>query len=171
MVTLKIRRPAMKTTTLAALILLAATPVLAQNASQIASARGGANCPGCNLFQADLSSRTLQNRNYAGARLRQADLSIAEMNGNNFSKADLRDVNAYAARFTGANFSGADLTNATFVGTYLNGAKFNGATLTGANFGGAEMARATGLTQSQLNTACGDASTQLPPGLRIPNCK
>jgi uncharacterized protein YjbI with pentapeptide repeats len=161
----------MKPAALACLILLAATPVLAQNASQIARVRNGANCPGCNLFQADLSSLELQHKNYAGARLRQADLSVAEMNGNNFARADLRDVNAYAARFTGANFSGADLTHATFVGAYLNGANFRGATLTGTNFGGAEMARAVGLTQSQLNQACGDDATQLPAGLRIPSCR
>ena len=151
-------------------VALAASPALAQNAGQIASVRGGASCPGCNLFQADLSRLHLQNRNYAGARLRQADLSVAEMNGNNFSRADLRDVNAYATRFTGANFNGADLTHATFVGTYLNGAKFNGANLSGTNFGGAEMARAVGLTQAQLNAACGDASTRLPSGLRLKSC-
>ena len=32
-------------------------------------------------------------------------------------------------------------------------------------------ARAVGLTQAQLNQACGDRSTQLPPGLRIPMCR
>jgi NO-binding membrane sensor protein with MHYT domain len=31
----------------------AATPVLAQNASQIASVKRGASCAGCNLFQGD----------------------------------------------------------------------------------------------------------------------
>ena len=44
------------------------------------------------------------------------------------------------------------------------------ANLEGANFSGAEMDRAQGLTQSQLNRACGDASTRLPPGLRLPPC-
>ena len=27
-----------------------------------------------------------------------------------------------------------------------------------------------GLTQAQLNTACGDASTELPTGMTIPTC-
>jgi uncharacterized protein YjbI with pentapeptide repeats len=48
---------------------------LAQNSSQIAKVRAGANCPGCNLFQADLSNLTLSGKNLAKARLRQADLS------------------------------------------------------------------------------------------------
>ena len=33
------------------------------------------------------------------------------------------------------------------------------------------MDKAVGLTQSQLNTACGDEKTTLPRGLHIPACK
>ena len=84
------------------------------------------------------------------------------------SEADLRDVEAYGGVFSGSNFSGANLTNASFVGAYLDGASFAGATLTGANFGGASLQRASGLSQSRLNQACGDESTQLPRGLSIP---
>ena len=161
----------MKAALAALALVLAATPALAQNPSQIASVKAGHNCPGCNLFQADLSNSELQHKTYAGARLRQANLSVTEMNGTNFSRTDLRDVNAYAGRFTGASFAGANLTHATFVGAYLGGANFKGATLDGANFGGAEMGTARGLTQAQLNKACGDASTILPRGLHIPSCK
>jgi uncharacterized protein YjbI with pentapeptide repeats len=162
----------MKKLALAALaVAIIATPALAQNPSQIASAKAGHNCPGCNLFQADLSNSELQHKNFAGARLRQANLSVTEMNGTNFSRTDLRDVNAYAGRFTGASFAGANLTNATFVGTFLGGADFKGATLDGANFGGAEMGGAKGLTQAQLNKACGDGSTIVPKGLHIPSCR
>ncbi len=150
--------------------LAAATPALAQNAGQIAAARRGANCPGCNLFQADFSGLEIKGRNYAGARLRQSDLSLSVMNRANFGGADLRDVNAYGAVFSSANFARADLTHASFVGTYLEGANFAGAKLDGTNLSGAEMARARGLTQGQLNRACGDGATRLPPGLRVPAC-
>jgi len=57
--------------------------------------------------------------------------------------------------FSSANFARADLTHASFVGTYLEGANFAGANLDGTNLSGAEMARARGLTQGQLNHACG----------------
>ena len=127
-----------------------AAPAAAQNAGQISQVRAGANCPKCNLFQAELSGLTLKGKNLAGARLRQADLSLTIMNR--------------------TNFAGADLTNASYVGTHLDGANFRGARLTGANFSGAEMARAVGLSQAQLNQACGDAATRLPGGLRIPPC-
>lgn len=151
-------------------VLALALPASAQNAGQIAAARKGANCPSCNLFQADFSGLEIKGRNYAGARLRQADLSVSVMNRANFRGADLRNVNAYGAVFGGANFAGADLTQASFVGTYLEGANFAGAQLVGTNFSGAEMARARGLSQAQLNRACGDGATQLPPGLRTPRC-
>lgn len=150
---------------------LTAAPALAQNAGQIGRARAGANCPGCNLFQADFANAELKGRNFARARLRQADLSASVMNRTSFAGGDLRDVNAYGGVFSGANFAGANLTNASFVGAYLQHANFRGATLSGTNFSGAEMNGAIGLTQRQLNAACGDSSTQLPPGLRLPACR
>ncbi len=156
---------------LAGLVVLAlALPAQAQNAGQIARARNGASCPKCNLFQADFGGLELKGKNFSGARLRQADMSLAILNRSNFAGADLRDVEAYGALFSSANFAGANLTNASFVGTYLQGANFRGANLTGANFAGAEMDRAAGLSQAQLNAACGDSSTRLPGGLRIPPC-
>lgn len=152
-------------------LIAAASSAHAQNAGQVQRARGGASCPGCNLFQADFANRDLKGRNFAKARLRQADFSAAVMNRTSFAGGDLRDVNAYGAVMSGANFAGADLTNATFVGAYLEGANFSGAKLAGANFSGAEMGRAVGLTQAQLNAACGDASTELPRGLRLNACR
>ena len=156
---------------LGALALIAAPlGVSAQNAGHIASAKRGANCPGCNLFQADFSGLEISGRTYAGARLRQADLSLAVMNRTNFARTDLRDVNAYGAVFSSSNFAGADLTHASFVGTFMAGANLSGARLDGANFSGAELGRARGLTQPQLDRACGDSQTELPRGLRIPAC-
>lgn len=72
--------------------------------------------------------------------------------------------------FSSASFAGADLTNASLVGTWLRGANFAGATLTGANLSGADLTGARGLSQRQLDRACGDATTTLPAGLHIPPC-
>ena len=152
------------------LALIAAGPALAQNASQIARARSGASCPGCNLFQADFQNVELKNKNFARARLRQADMSAAILNHTSFAGGDLRDINAYGALFSSADFAGANLTNASFVGAYLQGANLRGAHLDGANFSGAEMDRARGLTQAQLDRACGDDTTRLPRGLHVKGC-
>lgn len=151
--------------------LSAASPALAQNAAQIARVQHGASCPRCNLFQADLGNLKLKGRDFSGARLRQATLTAAVLSHARFAKADLRDVDAYGAVLTNADLHDADLSHATFVGAYLEGANLQGAKMDGANFAGAEMRRTRGLTQAQLNTACGDASTQLPAGLHIQACR
>ena len=155
----------------AALLALAALPAAAQNPVQIEHARAGASCPRCNLFQADFSNLDMKGRSFAGARLRQADMSTATLTHTDFAGSDLRDLNAYGAVFGGSNFAGANLVNASLVGTYLQGANFRGAHLAGANFSGAEMDRATGLTQAQLAQACGDAATTTPPGLHLQPCR
>jgi uncharacterized protein YjbI with pentapeptide repeats len=161
----------MKILALAALLSLTALPALAQNAAQVGKVEDGASCPHCNLFQVNLYNKQASDRNFAGARMRQADFSLSVFKHDNFRGADLRDVNGYGALFTDANFSGANMTNATFVGAYLEGANLAGATLTGVNFSGAEMDKARGLTNRQLSRACGDETTKLPPGLRIPTCR
>ncbi len=152
-------------------VLALAAPAAAQNAGQIERAQAGASCPHCNLFQADFSNRRLTGRNFAGSRLRQADLSAAVMNHTVFAGADLRDVNAYGGVFSSSVFSGANMTHASFVGAYLQGASFRGARLDGTNFSGAEMSRAQGLSQHQLDEACGDEATTLPRGLHLPRCR
>lgn len=133
--------------------------------------RGGASCAGCDLFQINLAYQSVGGRSFAGARIRQADLTIATADGANFSSANLSLTNMFGMRATGANFTNANLSGATLVGASLDSARFNGAVFTGANLSGAEMARARGLTQEQLNTACGDATTQLPAGLTVPTCR
>ncbi|NEX91339.1 pentapeptide repeat-containing protein [Caulobacter sp. 17J65-9] len=161
----------MKPLLLAAALMLAAGPALAQNAAQIERARTGAACPKCNLFQADLGGLELRAPNFVGARLRQADFSLATIVGARLAGADLRDIDAYGAVLTGGDFSNADLTNASFVGAYLNRSSFAGAKLSGTNFSGADLSGARGLTSAQLVAACGDESTRLPAGLRISACR
>lgn len=161
----------MKPLAVAAALALMAAPAIAQNVSQISSTKGGGSCPGCNLFQADFTNLEMRGRNFKGARLRQSNLSLATMNGSNFSGADLRDVDAFGGLFTGSNFAGANMANSSWVGTYLGSSQFRGANLAGANFSGAEMDRASGLTQAQLDQACGDQATTLPAGLRVPACR
>lgn len=149
---------------------LFAVPAIAQDASEIAKAKSGENCSGCNLFQADLSYLQIRNVSFSAARLRQSNMSLATMDGVNFSAANLSIANLYGGRFTGASFENADLTDATLVGGSFINADFSGSNLTNANLSGAEMSKATGLTQGQLDLACGDDTTQLPSGLKVQQC-
>lgn len=135
-----------------------------------ARVRGGASCAGCDLFQISLAYQSVAGRNFAGARIRQADLSLATADRARFHGANMSLTNFFGARLSGADLTDTNLEGATFVGAYLGGARFGGAVLNGANFSGAELADASGITQAQLNTACGDATTTLPAGMTIPAC-
>jgi uncharacterized protein YjbI with pentapeptide repeats len=136
-----------------------------------ARVRGGASCANCDLFQISLAYGAISGRNFSGARIRQADLSLVTADGARFRGANMSLSNFFGARLSGADLTDANLEGAILVGAYLGGARMNGAVLTGADFSGAELADAVGLTQTQLNTSCGDGTTTLPPGMTIPACR
>lgn len=124
------------------------------------------------------------------ASLRGANLSHAQFLGAVMPDADLGRSNmAYAdisgANLTGASLHGSNLTNAQFDSAKLRDAEFDNANLMNARFGraivhdasfdqsnlsGADMTKAKGLRQSQLDNACGTSATKLPKGLHIQAC-
>jgi uncharacterized protein YjbI with pentapeptide repeats len=135
-----------------------------------ARVRAGASCARCDLFQIDLSYQDISGRDFSGSRVRQSNLSLATADRVRFRGANLSLANLFGVRASGGDFTDANLQGATLVGAYFGGARFDGAVLTGGNVSGAELAGASGLTQAQLNTACGDATTTLPAGLTVPTC-
>ncbi len=104
---------------------------------------------------AQLLGKDLRDAEASGAFLVKADLSIADLQGANLQKADLYKANLQGANLVRANLQGANL--------FL--AKLQGADLSGANLQGAIE-----LTQEQLDSACGDAETKLPPGMFSKPC-
>jgi uncharacterized protein YjbI with pentapeptide repeats len=100
------------------------------------------------LMRAGQASTAGQAVSYAGA-----DLVAARLNGASLSGASMR-----GACLIGAELRGADLRAADFTGADLRDADLSGADLTEGIF----------LTQAQLETAKGDASTKLPLSLTRP---
>lgn len=149
---------------------LMAAPSFAQDASEIALVQGGKSCPGCNLFQAELSYKDAHKMDLSNARLRQADLSLSTYDDVDFSNANLSVSNLFGLRLNRANLRDANLQRAIAVGAFFGSSYLGGADLSGANFSGADLSLARGLLQTQLNAACGDAHTRLPKGLIIPSC-
>jgi hypothetical protein len=88
------------------------------------------------------------------------DLAVA-----NLSRAFLNGANLSGAFLSHANLNGAELNVANLTDASLSGANLNGANLSYANLSGAD-----GLTQSQLDKACGD-KTKLPSGITIKPCQ
>ncbi len=74
------------------------------------------------------------------------------------------------ANFSGDSFRNTDLTGANLAHSYLSGADLTGAKLDIASLKGADLASAKGLNQDQLDVACADQDTKLPPGLTPQFC-
>lgn len=140
--------------TISALPALAATP--AADSAAVASIRAGRHdCPHCMLAGADLNNTCVKNGNLSGADFDGANLTLMCMSYANFKDASFRDT----------NLSGANLAHAV-----LDGANFTGAKLTIASFKGTDLRKTKGLTQAQLDRACGDHETKPPAGLHVNIC-
>jgi uncharacterized protein YjbI with pentapeptide repeats len=156
----------------------------------------GANLTGANLSGADLSGAKLRAANLGSANLRTAKLSSADLSGvdlsaanlgsadlsgadlNNatlqlaeLSSANLRSANLAVANLSWATLIRADLNKAALWSANLSGANLSGANLSGADLqltelSGADLRDARGLTQAQLDEACGKPKA-LPPGLTL----
>jgi uncharacterized protein YjbI with pentapeptide repeats len=144
---------------------------------------GGANLTRARLGGASLTSAWLVGANLTDTRLDKADLTDARLGGANLTRADLgganlTDTRLVRADLTGARLGEANLTDARLDGANLTDAWLDGANLTRADLAdadltnawlvGANLTDAQGLTQEQLDTARGDASTVLPAGLTRP---
>ncbi|TAN48037.1 MAG: pentapeptide repeat-containing protein, partial [Betaproteobacteria bacterium] len=88
-----------------------------------------------------------------GARLSKGDFGRSVFDKADLSDADLRFSNLARARLTEAKLAGADLSNAFTLNT---------------RFDGSDLSAVKGLTQAQLDIACGDAKTRLPARLKKP---
>lgn len=89
---------------------------------------------------------------------RAADRQRADLMGARLAAADLRGASLRGALLIGADLRGADLRRADLLGADLRGADLCGADLRDALF----------MTQPQLVSARGDASTRLPAWARRP---
>jgi uncharacterized protein YjbI with pentapeptide repeats len=116
--------------------------------------------------------------NFCEADLGRAVLNEAMLAGANFAKAKLQNARLEQANLTRANFSeaqlqGANLDNAMLHlailhKAILHDASLQHAMLFQANLQGADLRNVKGLTQYQINMACMDQHTKLPPDLSRP---
>lgn len=91
-------------------------------------------------------------------RKKGPDYQGANLMGKKFRGIDIRGANFRGAYLIGADLSDADVRNSDFIGADLRDCNISGADLTGSIF----------LTQMQVNSAKGDASTSLPSFLSKP---
>jgi uncharacterized protein YjbI with pentapeptide repeats len=136
---------------------LLAVPAIGADPAAVAKIHGGiTDCVGCDLRGADLSNTCVKEHDLHGADFTDADASLMCM-----SFAD----------FTGARFRGTELSGANLAGAKLDGADLTGAKTSITSFLGTDLRHVKGLTQKQLDVACGDAATKLPPDLHVHTCQ
>ena len=114
---------------------------------------------------------TAYRRNLSALLRRASELARADpgvAGGADLAGADLIGASLAGAELRGASLRGAVLFGADLRGADLRGADLTGADLRGADLRGADLAGSIFLTQSQVDTARGDAGTRLPPPLSSP---
>jgi uncharacterized protein YjbI with pentapeptide repeats len=125
-----------------------------------------ARLDGADLSGANLAGSELTRASFRNAVLRNARLDAVRVHHADFTGADIRGANLRILEFVnGLSLRNVDARNARFDHAYLGRVDISGADFRGANF-----TRVSGLTNEQLATACGDATTILPEGLQIPHC-
>jgi uncharacterized protein YjbI with pentapeptide repeats len=141
---------------LIAFILLPASAFAADPAA-VAKIHGGiVDCIGCNLAGADLSNTCVKDHDLRGADFTGANATLMCMS---------------FANFTGVSFRGTELSGANLAGAKMDGADLTGAGTSITSFLGTDLTHVKGLTQKQLDVACGDTATKLPAGLHVHTCR
>jgi hypothetical protein len=131
----------------------------------------GANLHGAHLEKANLQGAHLEEADFRGAHLKYADFVGAHLKRANLGGVPLEEANFEGARLEEACLVGARLTRAQFVNARLDRAILARAQLEKTSLLGVDLRYTIGLTQSQIDMACLDDTTQLPEGLtRPPPC-
>lgn len=146
----------------------------------LAPAYGGV-CEECDLsgrilVGAKLTHSVFNRSDFSQAVLSRADASGSEFESADFTGADLTHVRLVEAVCPRAVFERAVLARADARGADFRRASFRDADVTEMNFddadiSGADLRSVRGLTQLQLDGACGDQRTRLPRGLNVRLCQ
>lgn len=133
------------------------------------------------LYRTDFSYAQLRAPVFTDAILADTVFQRADVTRGNFSRAIIRGGIFRDADMTGSVFDNtrfeltdlqdADLSATSFRGAVFDNTRLHGASLTVADLSGADLRTARGLTQSQLDRACGNVATRLPEGMSISSCE
>jgi uncharacterized protein YjbI with pentapeptide repeats len=133
-----------------------ADPALKADPRAVARLQGGiVDCPGCQL---------------AGANLLNLCVKAKDLHGANFDGANATLMCMSFANFRGASFRGTVLDAANLASAKLDGADLTGASTHITSFLGTDLTHVKGLSQTQLDAACGDAKTRVPAGFKVHFC-
>ena len=132
-----------------------------------------------NIMKASFEKAQGQRTIFDGVKAGRASFFKAELTRSTFNNADLAEAVMMRANFARGSFIEANLEGVPFVLSNLSRAVFAKSRLRGAdlkdaftfntNFSDADLSEVKNLTQKQVDMACGNAATLLPPGLTKPS--
>lgn len=129
----------------------------------------GANFARIEAYRLSFTNVSASGAIFTNAELQRADFTGAKLDKANFEKAELGRANFDKADLTGASFSLSNLSRANLAGATVHGPiGFDRAFMFLTRIEGMDLSAATNLSQSQVDLACGDKSTKLPAGLKMP---
>ncbi len=149
----------------------------------------GANFQKTVLLRVSFAGSSAKGANFSKAIGGRVVFNGTDLTGANFNKAEMHRVDFSNANLTGADFSKSEVGRAALDGAIIGDNDFSYANLGRANFTnvkvvgkvnftgaffyqtrleGLDLTFATGLSQWQIDMACGNDKTTLPEGLKKP---
>ncbi len=127
---------------------------------------------GANLEKAFILRSNMQQALFAGTNFQAAIIDYVDFEGANFSgpypsfkdPKNFPNFGHFEPVEGAANFSYATLVSVSFKKTNIQGVEF-----TKTKFFDVDLSEAKGLTQAQIDEACVDEKTKLPPGIKRPD--
>ncbi|MER9076593.1 pentapeptide repeat-containing protein [Mesorhizobium sp. M0904] len=120
-------------------------------------------------YRTDFSRMDAQGAVFASAEMQRSNFQDANLTNVDFTKAELGRAQFHDADISGSRFSFANLARADFRGARFTAPiDFDRAFFFLTRIEGLDLSNSVGLSQWQLNMACGDARTELPSGLTRP---
>jgi uncharacterized protein YjbI with pentapeptide repeats len=145
-----------------------------EKARLIRASLAGASAKAARFARVEAYRTSFQNLDAPGASFESAELQRSDFRGATLSKANFTKAELGRSQFDGAELGGVSFALASLARADFRGAKlsapvnFDRAFLFLARLEDIDLSAATGLAQSQIDMACGNAATVLPEGLSRP---
>ena len=120
-------------------------------------------------YRTDFSRTDAEGAMFASAELQRANFGRAKLTNVDFTKAELGRAQFHDAEITATQFAFANLSRADFRRSNFSASvNFYRAVFFLARIEGVNLSASSGLSQEQIDAACGDDNTILPSGFARP---
>ncbi|MDO1581597.1 pentapeptide repeat-containing protein [Rhizobium oryzicola] len=150
------------------------TGAVLEKATTIRAYIAGASMVGANFnkvegYRSDFTEAKADKATFVAAELQRVSFVGASLVGADFSKAELGRADFRKSIMGNTSFRLANLSRADLRDIRIQGSiDLSGAVMFRTRIDGMDLKQVKGLSQTQVDLACGDKNTVLPPGLNRP---